>query len=138
MFVTHSFVLYCSILILTLYIYRLSLGIVCLLRQFRGHRHRYGFNVTFNNIPVISWRSVLLVEETWVPWENHRPVASHWQYLSYYMVYRVHLATISSFHHFMCIRQVPLIEEEKLDLFGGLVLFDFICYWCITSGSLFY
>jgi len=37
------------------------------------------FNVTFNNISFISWRSVLLVEETGVPGENHRPVASHWQ-----------------------------------------------------------
>jgi len=34
-------------------------------------------NVTFNNILVISWRSVLLMEETGVPGENHRPVASH-------------------------------------------------------------
>jgi len=31
-------------------------------------------NDTFNNISVISWRSVLLVE---VPGENHQPVASH-------------------------------------------------------------
>ena len=31
------------------------------------------FNVTFNNISVISWQLVLLVEETWVPWENHWP-----------------------------------------------------------------
>jgi hypothetical protein len=30
------------------------------------------FNATFNNISAISWRSVLLVEETG---ENHRPVA---------------------------------------------------------------
>ena len=30
-------------------------------------------NATFNKISVISWRSVLLVEETGVPWENHRP-----------------------------------------------------------------
>jgi hypothetical protein len=30
-------------------------------------------NATFNNISVISWQSVLLVEETG---ENHRPVAS--------------------------------------------------------------
>jgi energy-converting hydrogenase Eha subunit E len=30
------------------------------------------FNATFNNIAVkISWRSVLLVEETGVPRENH-------------------------------------------------------------------
>ena len=28
-------------------------------------------NVTVNNIPVISWRSILLVEETRVPGENH-------------------------------------------------------------------
>jgi len=33
------------------------------------------FNATFNNISVISCRSVLLVEET-VPGENHQPVAS--------------------------------------------------------------
>jgi hypothetical protein len=37
------------------------------------------FNATFNNISVISWRSVLLVEETGVPGENHVPVASHRQ-----------------------------------------------------------
>jgi hypothetical protein len=35
------------------------------------------FNATFNNILVISWRSVLLVEETGGPGENHRPVTSH-------------------------------------------------------------
>jgi hypothetical protein len=28
------------------------------------------FNVTFNNISVVSWRPVLLVEETGVPGEN--------------------------------------------------------------------
>jgi len=53
------------------------------------------FNATLNNISVISWRSVLLVEETVypekttdlsqftdklyhiIPGENHRPVAIH-------------------------------------------------------------
>ena len=35
------------------------------------------FKATFNNISVISWPSVLLVEETRVPGENYRPVASH-------------------------------------------------------------
>ena len=34
-------------------------------------------NDTFNNISVILWRSVLLVEEIRVPGENHRPVVSH-------------------------------------------------------------
>ena len=29
------------------------------------------FNTTFNNISVISWHPVLLVEETGVPGENH-------------------------------------------------------------------
>jgi hypothetical protein len=31
------------------------------------------FNVTFNNFSVISWRSVLLMEETGGPGENHSP-----------------------------------------------------------------
>ena len=35
------------------------------------------FNATFNNISAISWWSVLLVEETGVPGENHQPVAGH-------------------------------------------------------------
>ena len=39
------------------------------------------FNATFNNISVISRRSVLFVEETGVHRENHGS-ASHWQTLS--------------------------------------------------------
>ena len=37
------------------------------------------FNATFNNISVISWWPVLLVEETGGPGENHQPVTSHVQ-----------------------------------------------------------
>ena len=48
-------------------------------------------NTTFNNISVISWRSVLLVEETGGPRENHQPVTSQWQTLSHNVV---HLALI--------------------------------------------
>jgi hypothetical protein len=59
----------------------LSLMFVCLMV----------FNATFKNISVISWRSVLLVEETEGPGENHRPVASHWQTLSHN---GIHLALI--------------------------------------------
>ena len=44
------------------------------------------FNATFNNISVISWLSVLLVEETRVSGENHRPVVSHRQTLSHSVV----------------------------------------------------
>ena len=50
------------------------------------------FNATFNNISAVYWRSVLLVEETRIPRENHRPVASYWQALS-------HNAVSSTPHH---------------------------------------
>jgi len=43
-------------------------------------------NATFNHISVISWWSVLLMEEAEEPGENHRPVASHWQTLSHNVV----------------------------------------------------
>ena len=49
------------------------------------------FNVTFNNISAISLWSVLLVEETRGPEENHRPVARYRQLLSHNVV---HLALI--------------------------------------------
>jgi hypothetical protein len=45
------------------------------------------FNAIFNNITAILWRSVLLVEETGVPRENHRP-----DNLYHIMLNRVHLA----------------------------------------------
>jgi hypothetical protein len=44
------------------------------------------FEATFNNITVISWRSVLLMEETGVPGETHRPVVSPWQTLLHNVV----------------------------------------------------
>jgi hypothetical protein len=66
------------------------------------------FNDTFNNISVISWRSVLLVEETGVPRENNRPVASHWQTLKTdrhdmtEILLKVSLNTISLTLHCTC------------------------------------
>jgi len=47
-------------------------------------------NATFNNISSISWRSVLLVKETGIPGENHRPAATIALY--HIMLYQVHLA----------------------------------------------
>ena len=44
------------------------------------------FNATLNNIAVLSWQSVLLVEESRVPVENHRPVVSQQQSLSHNVV----------------------------------------------------
>ena len=35
------------------------------------------YNGTFNNVSVILWLSDLLVEETGVLRENHRPATSH-------------------------------------------------------------
>jgi hypothetical protein len=49
------------------------------------------FNTTSNNISLISWWSVLLVEETGVPRENHQPAASHWN-LYHIMLYQTQLA----------------------------------------------
>jgi hypothetical protein len=41
------------------------------------------FNATFNNISAMSWRSVLLVEETGMHGDNHSPAERHRQTLSY-------------------------------------------------------
>ena len=46
-------------------------------------------NATFNTISVVSWRSILLVEETGVPGKNHRPVATDKFY--HILLYRVRL-----------------------------------------------
>ena len=42
------------------------------------------FSATFNTISIISWRSDLLVEETRVSEENHRPAANHGHTLSHH------------------------------------------------------
>jgi len=44
------------------------------------------FNATFNNISVISWKSVLLVEEIGVPGENHWSAAGYSQTLLHNLV----------------------------------------------------
>ena len=67
------------------------------------------FSATFNNISVISWRSVLLVKETRVPDEN--PRVSRWQTLSHNVV---HLAMSGiRTHNVSCIGP-PLAETDIL------------------------
>jgi hypothetical protein len=49
------------------------------------------FTATFNNILVISWWSVLLVEATGVPGEIHRPVPSHFFFKSVDIIINVQI-----------------------------------------------
>jgi len=42
----------------------------------------------YTNMYIVLWQSVLLVEETGGPRENHQPVASYWQTLSHNVVSR--------------------------------------------------
>ena len=65
-------------------VYLISMAVIIKVTIFSMMRVRIiVFNATFNNISAVYWRSVLLVEETRIPRENHRPVASYWQALSH-------------------------------------------------------
>ena len=73
----------------------------CIKKTYQGQTKRYTvswwdcnivrvraivFNATFKNISAMSWGSVLLVEETGVHRENHRPATCYWQALSHNVV----------------------------------------------------
>ena len=80
------------------------------------------FNATFNTISVISWRIVLLVDETG---ENHRPVASQVQALSHNAV---HLVLIDIRTHrsvaldINCIGELGAIKPKSLAKIGYIHL----------------
>jgi hypothetical protein len=120
------------------------------------------FNATFNNISVISWRSVLLVEETGVPGENHRPVASHWQTLSQDDLYVSCNKGTLGWSWPTCFKRIinsaqlvckicfwfwgPLITKQRWHIkqssnhymrpwIRGTWIKYFICFWCLPSSK---
>jgi hypothetical protein len=64
------------------------------------------FNATFNNISVISWRSVLLVEETG---ENHRPDRPLLLLVGFKTLYRINSHNIYYSGYVIQIRRQSLI-----------------------------
>jgi hypothetical protein len=74
------------------------------------------FSATFNNISVISWLSVLLVDETGVPRENERPAASHWIY--HIKLNRVHLITKNIN---LCQVSMRLLDSYRLRIISSFI-----------------
>ena len=96
------------------------------------------FNATFNNISVISWRSVLLVEETGVPGENHPPAASHWQAYSHNVVSSTpHLSRIQTYNvsgdrhwlHKSNYHTITITTDPKI------LLQNYLFMWFITEAT---
>jgi hypothetical protein len=86
------------------------------------------FNATFNNISitVISWRSVLLVEETRGPRKNQRPVASPPQTLSHTVVhfyFNHEIITGNFVVSTWCIDDMFSGDRTKFGDFSGHLLF---------------
>jgi hypothetical protein len=72
------------------------------------------FNMTINNISVISWQSVLLVEETGVP--GGKPAN-----LNHIMLYQVHLAWVG-FELFIMIIIIITIRIVAMCSYSGTVV----------------
>ena len=62
---------------------------------------------TLNNISVISWRSVLLVEEAKVSLENHRPWTGNWPTLSCVMGVKLNP------WHYLCDTRLTRFKEVR-------------------------
>ena len=84
-------------------------------------------NTTFNNISVISWQSVLLVEEAGVPGENQRPVAIFFTspLTGFELTILVVIDTdctgsCKSNYHMIITRQPPLLTEDNKYFAGNI------------------
>ena len=99
------------------------------------------FNATFNNILVLSCWSVLLVEETGVPGENHRPVASHWQTVSHNVLSSTpRLSGIRT--HSVSFSWMSLYQGDKTSLFNCFnnivpISMEYILFGCNDIGEEF-
>ena len=72
------------------------------------------------SISVISWRSVLLLEEIGVPGENHRPVSSHWQTLSHNVVSstpRISGFELITTHNLATVGNVEILKQIIMIIF---------------------
>ena len=70
-----------------------------------------GFDATFNNISAISWWLVLLVKETGVPEENHRPVASSRDIMLFYIILPNHVI-LCQYFVIIDIKETPPISFD--------------------------
>jgi hypothetical protein len=91
------------------------------------------FNTAFNNISVISWRSVLLLEETGVPGENHRPAESHCQTLSHNVVSRNIMVLYKIRHGLWHKQDVILFFPFSIDIYKEKFLLDLITVFYLLS-----
>ena len=90
------------------------------------------FNTTFNNISVILWWSVLLVEETKVYWGNYWPVPGHWRTLS-------HNVVSSTPRHELEFKLTILVEEIRIKdqpWFNGFTYINQLIKFVIRSNYL--
>jgi hypothetical protein len=86
------------------------------------------FNATFTNISAILWRAALLVEETGVPGENHRPATSHWQ-----------SQTKNNLLFFPCNDQwtsYAYIWIHWIPYLGTIWIGNFLCNYCLLPLTL--
>ena len=84
------------------------------------------FNATFNNMWVMSWRSVSLVKETRIPREIHRPVASQCETLLHNVA--------SSTHRLRGIR-IQNVMTEMYDRFNMFIIKSYLLILLIELGQ---